>query len=171
MADMWPPGGLDHVVVQVGGGALATAVGDGLRGAGVHARIWAAQTEGCAPFERAWRRTGGRDAEEAARRWHECMWPWESTPLSVATGILDDETYDWVGVIEALSHSGGAPIVVPESLVVSAAELARRVTGRPVDATGAAGLAGLLALQARDGAISDAERAVVLFTGRDRTAR
>ena len=24
------------------------------------------------------------------------MWAWETTPASVAHGILDDETYDWV---------------------------------------------------------------------------
>ena len=29
----------------------------------------------------------------------EFMWPWETEPHSVAHGILDDETYDWLAVV------------------------------------------------------------------------
>ena len=46
--------GVDRVFVQVGGGALATAVGDALRDEGSPARIHAVQVAGCAPFARAW---------------------------------------------------------------------------------------------------------------------
>ena len=54
------------------------------------------QTDGCAPLARAWqaRSTVGARAEP---RWDECMWPWEDEPHSAADGILDDETYDWLG--------------------------------------------------------------------------
>ena len=48
-------GGLDRVVVQVGGGAFAACTGWGL-GDGV--RLDAVQTEGCAPLARAWQRIG-----------------------------------------------------------------------------------------------------------------
>jgi predicted RNA polymerase sigma factor len=48
---------LDRIFVQVGGGALATGIGDALRDEGVAppARIHAVQTAGCAPLARAWR--------------------------------------------------------------------------------------------------------------------
>ncbi len=41
---------VDRVFVQVGGGALATAVGDALRDDAIAARIHAVQVAGCAPF-------------------------------------------------------------------------------------------------------------------------
>ena len=70
--------------------------------------LHAVQTEGCAPLDRAWQRrdrvgAGGR----RARRGASCMWPWEAEPRSAADGILDDETYDWLGVVQALRDSGG----------------------------------------------------------------
>ena len=93
------------------------------------------------------------------------MRPWEQEPASAASGILDDETYDWVGVADALAVSGGSPVVVPEALVLEANELGRRTTGIDVDHTGTAGLAGLLAVREH---VADDERVVVLFTGRER---
>ena len=48
---------------------------------------------------RAWRKARQLGVERAARRWDECMWPWEDEPASEAEGILDDETYDWLGVV------------------------------------------------------------------------
>ena len=92
------------------------------------------------------------------------MWPWEEEPRSVAHGILDDETYDWLAVVEGMLHSGGSPVVVSEDLLVHANELATSATGIDVDPTGSAGLAGLLALRDR-GEIGDHERVAVLFTG------
>ena len=35
------------------------------------------------------------------------MWPWETEPASVAHGILDDETYDWLAVVRAMLVTGG----------------------------------------------------------------
>jgi hypothetical protein len=105
-ADVTP----DHVFVQVGGGALATCVADGFGDVGVRPRLHVVQTEGAAPIVRAW------DRWQAGRRaWADCMWPWENPPASAADGILDDETYDWLGVVEAREATGGSAVVVPET--------------------------------------------------------
>ena len=40
----------------------------------------------------------------AARHRSDFMWPWEAEPHSVAHGILDDETYDWLAVVAG--HAG-----------------------------------------------------------------
>jgi threonine synthase len=92
------------------------------------------------------------------------MQPWEHEPHSVATGILDDETYDWRAVVEGMLTTGGSPLVVGEDLLVEANRFAVSQTGIRVDPTGSAGLAGLLQLR-RSGAIGDRERVAVLFTG------
>ena len=44
------------------------------------------------------------------------MQPWGQPPQSVATGILDDETYDWRAVVEGMLLTGGQPLVVSEEL-------------------------------------------------------
>ncbi|MDQ1422745.1 MAG: threonine synthase [Acidimicrobiaceae bacterium] len=148
---------LDRVFVQVGGGALATCVGDGFADAGVRPRLHVVQTEGAAPMARAW------DRWQAGRRsWADCMWPWETPPRSAAEGILDDETYDWLGVVEALTATGGSAIVVPEATVVAAHHVAAEATGIGVSVTGAAGLAGLIAGRA---VVGDHERVGVIFSG------
>ena len=149
----------DRVVVQVGGGAFAACTGWGL---GPNVRLDTVQAEGCAPLERAWRRAadGGVAAGALGRRWGELMTPW-SEPHSAADGILDDETYDWLGVFEVMQRSGGRPLVAPESLILEAHDLARR-TGIPVSVTGSAGLAGLLT---EPGAPTPGERVAVVFSG------
>ena len=83
------------------------------------------------------RRRRGR----ATRRTHrsEFMWPWEDEPHSVAHGILDDETYDWLAVVEGMLATGGAPVVAGEDDAQPANELARDATGIDVDPTGSAG--------------------------------
>ncbi|MGZ8832863.1 MAG: hypothetical protein ACXW19_06680 [Thermoanaerobaculia bacterium] len=50
----------------------------------------------------------------------EFMWPWETPPASVATGILDDETYDWATVTRGMINSDGFPIVVSEDQLIEA---------------------------------------------------
>lgn len=153
----------DRMFVQVGGGALAACVGDALRSAGVHPMLHAVQTVGCSPLERAWRRaiaTGG--VHNVGRRWSECMWPWGDEPHSLADGILDDETYDWIGVLEGMASTGGSPVVASEDLVVRAHELAHQHTDINVSPTGSAGLAGLLAIRNH---VADNERVVVVFSG------
>ena len=226
------PARLDRLFVQVGGGALATAVVTGLAaavGRGDLARmprVHAVQPEGNHPLVRAWdtlvlevraqeRAGGGRDrqyfldrilfaqaapqgtmdnrlrakiAEETApmsdSRLRELvsqlrydperyMRAWEEEPVSCASGILDDITYDWVDIVEAMLASGGWPLVASEDDFRRAHGLAHRHTGIDVCPTGASGLGGLLALTAASdgsgtGGVSPGERVAVLFTGRMR---
>ena len=92
------------------------------------------------------------------------MWPWEETPHSVASGILDDETYDWLAVVKGLLASRGSALVVDEASLREANALACETTGIPVSHTGSAGLAGLMQLR-RDGVVKPGERAAVIFSG------
>ena len=85
----------------------------------------------------------------------------------MAHGILDDETYDWLAVIEGMVATEGRPLVVDEGTLVCANALARDETGVQVDPTGSAGLAGLLALRAA-GQVANDERVAILFTGVNR---
>ena len=176
------PGGLDHLIVQVGGGALASSAIQALREAALLGaldrlpRVHTVQTSGAHPLERAYERVRatlpddpGPDAVHAAMaaaaaRRSEFMWPWEQEPKSVAGGILDDETYDWRAVVEGMLLTGGRPVVVSEDLLVEANSLAVALTGIPVDPTGSSGLAGLLALR-RSGVVGAHDKAAILFTG------
>lgn len=146
---------LDRIVVQVGGGALAACVGAGL-GPGV--RLDTVQTEGCAPLADTWHAITMIDHPE--RYWSQVMRPWPD-PHSIADGILDDETYDWIAVVQAMVESGGTPIVAAESDVVRAHELAT-AAGFRASPTGSAGLAGVLAAR---GLIHDHDRVAVIMSG------
>ena len=223
------PTRLDRLFVQVGGGALATAVVTGLAAAvarGDLARppvVHAVQPQGNHPLVRAWdtlalesltperapntrdrsyfldrivraqavpegtmdngRRAGMAGAAGAigGARLRELvgrlrydperyMRAWEKEPVSYASGILDDITYDWVDIVEAMLASGGWPLVASEDDFRQAHRLAHRHTAIDVCPTGAAGLGGLLALTAasdRSGSagVSPGERVAVLFTG------
>jgi len=180
LADL--PGGLDHLIIQVGGGALASSCMQALREAVELGaldrlpRIHTVQTTGAHPLERAYRRVRallppepGPEAvrqamAEAAAHRSAFMRPWEEAPHSVATGILDDETYDWRAVVEGMLMTGGRPLVVSEELLLEASQLAVSTTGIRADPTGTSGLAGLLELR-RSGIVGDTDRAAVLFTG------
>ncbi|MDF1563759.1 MAG: pyridoxal-phosphate dependent enzyme [Deltaproteobacteria bacterium] len=207
---------VDHLFVQVGGGALGSAVAEGLREANLAGRlekvpkIHLVQTRGAWPLARAYARLSAgallpgekaaapdegwsdeRLTEHAARAsalyWayrakqpsvHTAiaqartqraafMEAWPTEPRSIAHGILDDETYDWARLLEALLETGGLPLVVGEPLLAEAQLLAREQTSIPADPTGTAGLAGLLQLR-RAGILEHDERCLVLFTGIDR---
>jgi threonine synthase len=165
MAEQLRGTALDTLFVQVGGGALASALAQGfalaVRG-GVMAklpRLMAVQTEGCAPLARAWREVDGLDLADGARHRTRFMWPWESTPASLAGGILDDETYDWWAVVEGMRASGGRPIVVNEQTIAHARGAARLHTGIAASATGTAGLAGAMRAPADRGSVA------VIFSG------
>jgi len=226
------PARLDRLFVQVGGGALATAVVTGLADAAERGdlarlpRVHAVQPEGNHPLVRAWdtlalelrtqeRAGGSRDrnyfldrivAAQAAPQGtmdnrlrariaaemdpmsdgrlqesvdrlrydpEHYMRAWEQEPVSYASGILDDITYDWIDIVEAMLASGGWPLVATENDFRRAHRLAHRHTGIDVCPTGASGLGGLLALNAAsDGTgtpgVSGGERVAVLFTGRMR---
>jgi threonine synthase len=201
---------LDHLCIQVGGGALASACIQGL----LEARTFGAldrlpaihtvQTSGAHPLHRSWealiervlvrhqRETRempphlGEDAERAefvrdrvspellqgelhyaATHRSEFMWPWEEEPASIATGILDDETYDWLAVVEGMLLTGGIPLVVDEQTLTQAHTLAREHTSISADPSGTSGLAGLLELQSR-GEVQPEETIAVLLTGVER---
>jgi threonine dehydratase len=134
---------LSGAYAQVGGGAFSSSLSRGLGEGGVRAPLVAVQTAGCAPLARAWELA--RDSSQSfASDWTRYMWPWEHEPVSLADGILDDETYDWVADVEQLAQTHGRVVVCPESDVIEAAELAPRVTGIPASPTGTAGVAGLI---------------------------
>lgn len=157
LADQVPD--LDSIYIQVGGGALATAVSMALPGVRLHP----VQAEGAAPLRRAWDALAPDfDFERAEANPDRYMTPWDN-PTSFATGILDDITYDWIPLLKQTKATGGEPIVAPEELILKAYELAHQHTDVPVCATGTAGLAGLLHRPP-----DHRERVALLFTGLDR---
>jgi threonine synthase len=172
---------LDHLVIQVGGGALASAVMQALDEArrlgalpGLP-RMHTVQTRAGFPLARAHAGVASEAGStaaplaieaavrRAARHRSAYMWPWETEPHSIATGILDDETYDWLAVVRGMLRTHGVPVVVDEPTLQTANEIARR-TGINVDHTGSAGLAGVLEL-IRLGEIGPDESVAVIFTG------
>ncbi len=90
------------------------------------------------------------------------MWTWETKPVSLASGILDDETYDWWAVVEGMRASGGRPVVVNEGAIACARDLACRHTDVQASATGTAGLAGILSSPNDHGSIA------LIFSGVER---
>jgi threonine synthase len=176
---------LDRLVVQVGGGALASACIRAFEDAALLEAperlptFFAVQTGNAHPLERAFMRVRRRVGHEGsperiveAMEWarthrSEVMWPWEEEPRSIAEGILDDETYDWAAVVGGLLATDGVPVLVSEARLREANELARSATGLNVSHTGSAGLAGLLELASR-GELRPDERVGVLFTGIER---
>ncbi|MGH1490045.1 MAG: pyridoxal-phosphate dependent enzyme [Acidimicrobiales bacterium] len=168
LADQVPggPSTDDSLYIQVGGGALAVAVSAAVP----EPKLFPVQTEGCAPLRRAWDLLSPDfDFDAAAKSPEDYMWAWETEPHSLATGILDDVTYDWLpllrqtrqsgGGIESSGTDGGEPIVVAETFVEQAHALALSQTDIAVSPTGSSGLAGLLQRG------QSAGRALVLFTG------
>ncbi len=131
---------LDAIFIQVGGGALATAVSRALP----DTKLFPVQAEGCAPLARAWDQLSPEfNFDAAAADPQRYMWPWDN-PQSAADGILDDITYDWLPLLSETRRSGGHPVVASESTVVSVHATATSVTGIPATATATAGLAGLV---------------------------
>lgn len=170
---------VDHLFVQVGGGALGSGIVRGLEAAvaadlvAQHPRFHTVQTTGAAPLDRAWARARqlGESVDETmadvrSRRAH-FMWPWETTPKSIAHGILDDETYDWARLVQGMLAHDGRAVVAGEGALYSARELASKVAGIQASYTGAAGLAGLLELL-RDGVVDSHESVLVVLTGVNR---
>ena len=154
----------DALYIQVGGGALATATSLALP----EAALYPVQAEGCAPLRRAWDLlTPDFDFDGAAADPDAYMWPWEDEPHSLATGILDDVTYDWLPLLRLTHATGGEPVVTPEPVVVEAHRLAQAHTDVPVCATGSAGFAGLLHQMAIGR--MDHRRTILVFSGIDRT--
>ena len=173
LADQLGAESVDNVLVQVGGGALLTSCSIGLlEGATLGPlervpRVWAVQAQQCAPFDRAWSQipTAASVDERlslAEQHAEQLMTPWPD-PSSAATGILDDVTYDWLGVARALLLTGGSSVVASEDDIESANQRVR-AAGYNADHTGSAGYAGLLAA-VRQGTISPTDTTTVLITG------
>jgi threonine synthase len=176
---------IDRLIVQVGGGALASSCMQAFTEALAFGtidhlpRVHAVQTQGGHPLARAYRlvaeRLAGQDGADAGAiregmrfaRTHRSrfMWPWGTEPHSIARGILDDETYDWAAVVEGMLLTGGHPIVMDEQALEAANRLARQATGVNVDHTGSAGLSGLLQLMEGAKRPSPDERIAVIFSG------
>ncbi|GAB77522.1 Threonine dehydratase [Austwickia chelonae] len=149
-----------RVVIQVGGGAFAACTAWGL---GPQYRVDCAQTEGGAPLERAWRLADQTPVDRLGDRWADLMTPWDG-PVSLADGILDDETYDWQADIEVMRASGGRPIVIAEEQVREADALVRAL-GPQVSPTGTAGLAALLPGKGTGTGVTPGERIAIVFSG------
>lgn len=165
---------VERVYVQVGGGALLTSCAIGVLESvalGVlptAPQVWAVQAEGCAPFDRAWRQIpseGSIDARLEAAVRSEAMAAWDE-PHSAATGILDDITYDWLGIARGLLLTGGDSVVAAEDEILAAATLVPTL-GIDADATGTASVAGAMAAVAQGRAGHD-DAVAVLVTGRKR---
>jgi threonine synthase len=154
-----------ELFVQVGGGALASALWQGLAIAAANGtlphlpRLMTVQTAGCAPLARSWQLLSGVELGNAVRHRSRFMWPWESTPSSVAHGILDDETYDWWEVTKGMRATGGSPLVVEEDALTRAHVLAQTYTKINASTTGTSGLAGLITATPRQ------ESTAVVFSG------
>ena len=170
---------LDAVFIQVGGGALASSVVQAFEEArllGAIAelpRFFAVQTDGAYPLARALSRLMERMGDppsvpdalrRAAAHRADYMWPWESEPASIAHGILDDETYDWLAIARGVVGSGGVAVVVSEEQLVHAHALAHAHTTIDADHTGTAGLAGLLAAVEHE-PFEAGENVAVIFSG------
>lgn len=166
------------VFVQVGGGALGAGLSQafgraedaGLSSALSSTEFHCVQPQGNQPLNRAYSRLMERQltARAAAKERGAFMTPWED-PQSVAFGILDDETYDWVALCEAMQSSGGSSHVVQDETICEAKEIAEGM-GITVCHTGAAGLAGLLEHRRRQGTVQADGSApdLVILSGLDR---
>jgi threonine synthase len=171
---------LDILIVHVGGGALGSACYRGLQEAqlaGVISRLprfFTVQTTGAYPLKQAFTYfLGEADPKDlagslrrAAQNRADYMKPWRTEPHSVAHGILDDETYDWLALVEAMTATDGDVLVVSEERLRQANRLGRDVAGISVSHTGSAGLAGLM--DVFTGHVPDASNVAVLFTGIER---
>ena len=169
---------LDDVFVQVGGGALASGMGHGfaeMAELGVldpAPALFAVQAEGCCPLHQAherlsaWMRARGAAPSAAlayaASHRAAFMRPVEQTPHSVAHGILDDETYDWLAVLEAMLRTHGGSVVVDEAALERAHAAGGAHTAIRASHTGTAGLAGVLAARPKG------RRVAVVFSGVER---
>jgi len=169
---------LDDVFVQVGGGALASGMGHGfaeMAELGVldpAPALFAVQAEGCCPLHQAherlsaWMQARGAAPSAAlayaASHRAAFMRPVEQTPHSVAHGILDDETYDWLAVLEAMLRTHGGSVVVDEAALERAHAAGGAHTAIRASHTGTAGLAGVLAARPAR------RRVAVVFSGVER---
>ncbi len=169
----------DRLLVQVGGGALASSAIQALTDAknfGIlktRPSLNTVQANGCSPLSIAFNliADSGNPSEalsEAISNPPKYMKPWEN-PSSSATGILDDITYDWLPLVWDMLLGGnvGGPISANEEDIILAKKLVAEHTDISASATGTAGLAGLIGAK-KDNCISSDDSIVILLTGVDR---
>ena len=175
-------GRLDHVVIQVGGGVLGSAVAQALSEAAAFGvlpgmpRVHTVQTTSAWPLAWALEKVSQRlpaepGPEDFAR---QCGTRRRTVPSSCGPGrrcltaspMASSTTRptDWVALIHAMLATGGRALVVNEDEIAQANALGVEATGIEVDPTGSAGLAGLVQL-CRQGLIGPDEHVAVLFTG------
>lgn len=177
--DLGLPLEFENLFVQVGGGALGAGLIQGMERAArgdleevtpgtTLAKVPSlvcVQAEGNAPLNRAFEKmqAQGVPAVKAAKQRDEYMFAW-ADPKSVAFGILDDETYDWVELSRGMQDSNGGTLVVNDKTIEEANEYIK--TKHQVNAchTGSVGLAGLMTKpNATD------KPSIVVFSGVDRS--
>lgn len=169
----------DRLLVQVGGGALASSTLQALTDAknlGIlksRPSLNTVQANGCSPLLIAFNLIADSDnpseaLSEAISNPPKYMKPWEN-PSSAATGILDDITYDWLPLVSdmLLGDNIGGPISANEEDIVLAKKMVADHTDISASATGTAGLAGLIGAK-KDGCINSDDSIVILLTGVDR---
>ena len=177
LAEVLEENPVDDLFIQVGGGALLTSCAIGLFEAARFKRlskvprIWAVQAEGCAPFDAAWEKIPIEKPivevlKYCQEQQSELMKPW-ANPTGLATGILDDITYDWMGVVRSLLLSNGGSVVASEEQVTQASELVPNL-GIQTEPTGAASIAGAIN-SFESGQIDGQTTIAVLLTGKDRS--
>ncbi len=179
-----PAASLDRLVVQVGGGALASSLDPCVRGRRAARGARAARrgstrsrpragtrssARSCASEQRVGARADAGEIVEALEyaRTHrsEFMWPWEEEPTSVADGDLGRRDLRLGGGRRRHARDRTARRSwYPRRRSRRRTRSRARPTGIDVDHTGSAGLAGLIEL-ARRGEIGSNERVAVLFTG------
>lgn len=174
----------DVLVVQVGGGALASSIIYGsrlLKEAGFInklPRIFLVQTESCYPLYKTYKevvkiKQKDKDLsinglfQKVGKKGKFYMEAWsKNIPESLAEGILDDTTYDWLNCLEGVLESGGEVAVVEEHLIKKAYQTIKSL-GMNISATGTSGLAGLLKL-IEENKINKGDKIGLFFTGVDK---
>lgn len=172
----------DSIFVQVGGGALGAGlaqgfaravsgeVGEVVKGLTLDKSpaLVCVQAEGNAPLSRAYEKMkqGNLTPAEAKLNKPQFMFAW-SNPTSIASGILDDETYDWVQLVEGVHKTSGDCVLVDDGAVIKAKETAERDFKVNVCHTGSVGLASLMSLHR--GAHSSRRPCIAILSGLDRS--
>lgn len=150
---------IEEIHIQVGGGALGSGLIQGFQRAidGHLAvinpsfnmkslpKLFCVQPDGNGPLNRAYTKMLSDNIllSEAVKHRSKYMYAWEN-PHSIAHGILDDETYDWVALVNGMSTSNGGSILIDDENICKAKEFAESTFDLNPCHTGSAGLAALI---------------------------
>lgn len=151
----------DWIFVPVGGGGLLGGLWRGLLDlqelnlAAALPRLVGVQAAGCAPLIKALADGLDPDAAMAAR--------WDK-PHTIAGGIADDVLFDAHRALPAIRSSGGTAVAVSDQSILDAMGLLATKEGIFAEPSGAASLAGLMALR-KTGLVEADQRVCCLVTG------